>query len=121
MRLSMIAGDTKTFTLTLYDDAGEALDLEGNPSADAPLITFTARRYQHSADIVKTSDEGIELGAGDGEILITLDPDDTNSLGVPYWDVNYPLLWDVEVDTEDAIATRARGTLMVYPGVTVPA
>ena len=122
MKLAMIQGDTKAFTFTLYeDDETTPLDLEGNPSGDAPVVTFTARKYQHSTDIVKVSDDGIELGAEDGEIIVTIDPADTDEIDVPDYLARLTLLWDIQVESDGETHTRRRGELVLYPQVTEPA
>ena len=124
MKLAMIQGDTKAFTFTLYeDDETTPIDLE----TDADEITFTARKYQHSDDIVKTLGDGIELveqgeeeDAPDvtGQITVTLDPEDTSEIDVPDYLARLTLLWDIEVVTDGAVHTRRRGELVLYPQVT---
>jgi len=129
MKLSMIRGDTRAFTMTLYDDDGNPIDLETGIDG----ITFTAQRnaWPSDTDIVKTLGDGIELQEEEegedppdvtGGIVVTLDPADTNDLHIPHYFRSWTFVWDVQLlTTDEAIRTRRRGTLVVYADVTVPA
>lgn len=105
--LRMVRGDGRTFTITITDAAGDAVDI-----SDATLA-FTARRsYGGSAVIEKVSGDGIEPGVGTGVASLVLDPADTSGLPAAVTD----LLWDVEVtDALGVPQTTTRGVLRIDP------
>lgn len=106
-------GDTIELSVTVTR-SGAAVDL-----TDADL-TFTAKRRYSDADadavVQKTLGDGIAVvgDAEDGEILVTLDPEDTDSLTR-----QTVLLCDVQlVESDGRVTTVASGTLTITPDVT---
>ena len=103
--LQMFRGDTFVFTRTVLDADGQPVDLS---MAD---VTFTVkRRYRDAPYIVKTVDNGIELGgSGDtGELTVTIDPEDTAML-----EATERFVWDIQYDDIATIATPFSGRLVV--------
>lgn len=71
------AGDTLQITITVQDDAGNALDLTG-ATVEWVLVSAGERETVLSKD---SASGGIALtDAANGEIRITIDPADTESL-----------------------------------------
>lgn len=88
-RLSMTRGDLASFLVTFTDAEGDPLDLTGLD------VAFTVKRstsLDDSAVITKTIGEGIELTETEGQVRVTVQPDDTADLT---W---RSYVWDIQVD-----------------------
>ena len=106
-QITMTRGDTRIFTVTMTDDAGDPYDLT-------------------SADVAFTVGGLFEKGVGDGITIadpetgvavVTVDPADTN--GAP--DVRRAYRYDVQVTlSSGAVKTPLRGLFVVVPDVTIP-
>lgn len=105
--LRMVRGDDRTFTITITDSSGDAVDISTS------TLKFTARRaYDGVAVIEKETDAGITLGAGTGEATLAIDAADTSGLPAAITE----LLWDVEVtDAASAVQTTVTGVLRISP------
>lgn len=100
-------GDTKFIERTLLE-GGLPMTLTGT------TITFTVERL-----FTKTIDAGIELvppdsGTEPGEIVITVDPEDTQD--APDYRAVYR--YDVQVDDGGVVTTPLLGDFIVIPDVT---
>jgi len=106
-QLTMTRGDTRTFTVTMTDDAGDPYDL-----TDAS-VDFTV------GDLFdKSVGDGITVADPEtGVAVITVDPDDTNGAS----DYRRAHRYDVQVTLADGtVKTPLRGLFVVTPDVTLP-
>lgn len=111
-RLAMTRGDSAVFTVTLTDEAGDALNLAGL------VLTFTAKRRHADADedavFQKTVGAGITVTNEAGGVAeIAVDPEDTAALGT----LRY-LVWDLQVEDGTDVRTPLSGRLVISPDVT---
>lgn len=105
--LRMYRGDTHTFDVLVTDDQEVPIDIT---SMD---LRFTAKyRYQDPDDdavIVKTSSDGIANGVGTGEAIITIEPEDTETL-----EKTTRLVWDFQLtDVAGNVKTPTGGQLLI--------
>lgn len=114
MNLEAKRGDLETYTLTLKDAAGAALNLTG------ASLWFTVKRGISDADAAavfqKTIASGIVVAAPlTGVAVITVLPADTAALG----DGPLTLLYDIQVKLADGTTkTPLSGEFRVTPDVT---
>lgn len=113
-------GDTEQFSVLVTDPAtGQAIDIT------TMSLRFTAKYRTTDTDtdavIVKVSDYGgISFGAGTGEALITIDPEDTVDLTK-----TTTLLWDLQItDFNGSVRTAApspgkSARLIIYADVSI--
>lgn len=111
--LRMYRGDSQVFDVVVTDLDEVPQDITTSD------LRFTAKhRYQDEdvdAVISKVSGDGIELGVGTGEAVITLDPEDTEDLTK-----NTTLEWDLQVtDSTGSVRTAARGRLIISADISV--
>ena len=116
LELSMMRGDSKTYTFALTDADGDALDLA------AASVWFTAKRRLSDADddaVFNLSvGTGITIGtpASGGEVTVDLPAANTTALP----DRRTELRYDLQVKLAGGEAqTALYGTLAVYPDVTL--
>jgi hypothetical protein len=106
-------GDTETYDLAITDRAGDPVNLTGS------TVWFTAKRHTSDADddaiITATQGDGLEItNAAQGELTLTLQPDDTSGLE----DRLVRLEYDVQLkDGTGRITTPLTGKLYVHPDV----
>lgn len=100
---SIFAGDTKLLTVTVTDEAGEAVDI-----TTASIKWQAARSVEDEAVIEKTSPSGgIEITDGSGgEFVVTLDAADTGDLSGLYYH-------EAEVTISSQPNTVVSGTFLV--------
>jgi hypothetical protein len=101
----MYRGDTFAFTRTILDADGQPVDL----SLTGVVFTLK-RRFRDAPFLVKTLDNGIELGgSGDtGEVIVTIEPEDTADLTS-----TERFVWDIQYDDILTVATPFIGRLVV--------
>ena len=101
--LAIRAGDEKTWTVTIKDDAGSTVNIAG-----ATLSWKIAEGKDATADITKTNGSGIAITDGpNGVLTLTLDEADTASLvGDYYHEIQ-------AVDGSGVTQTMLRGTLRI--------
>lgn len=112
--LSMTRGDLASFTLTMVDGTGEALDLTGL------TLSFTAKRRYLDLDddavIAKSDLDGIVVDDDptSGLAVLTIMPEDTDDL-----EDAARLVWDLQVDNGSGdVRTPLRGTLVITADAT---
>ena len=111
--LRMYRGDTQTFDVLVTNlDDGTPVDITSS------ALRFTAKYRASDGDdeaiIIKTSEYGgINLGYGEGEATITIEPEDTEDLTK-----RTELLWDLQLtDVGGAVKTAAAGRLIIYADI----
>ena len=102
-QLTMMRGDSRTFTVTMTDSAGDPYDL-----TDA-VVQFTVDNL-----FEKTVGAGIVVSDPEtGVAVVTVDPDDTEGAG------RRAYRYDVQVTLSDGtVRTPLRGLFVVVPDVT---
>ena len=75
---------------------------------------FTVRQDETLRKIIKSLDNGIELKE-DGSYIITLNPEDTNSM-TPEYEYKY----DIEIIIDDFVKTIALGNMILEQDQTLP-
>jgi len=102
-KLTIIRGDTTTYTVTLTDSAGDPIDITGYTF----FMTVKKSKDDKDDDAIITEDVTSHSDPTNGVTVITLSSTDTNvAPGIYYYDIQYK-------DTSDNIKTVLYGVFEV--------
>lgn len=103
--IRMYSGDTKTFTLTIVDEAGAAVAC--NAATEIKCTCYTAVGGDQLFQLTKTAGDIVVGGVGNNVLTITIAPTDTASASAAQGGTTYYM--DVEVTFDaDNIQTFPR-------------
>mgnify|MGYP000435024928 CR=1 FL=1 len=113
--IEMFAGDTKKITVTVKNNSGTIVNLNGLENAKLQAIEVPTGRAKKNTlpKIIKEMGDGSVnvSNAANGEIVFTINPDDTRNLVGNYY-------YEIEItDSYSNVLTVATGTLVIKESI----